>query len=227
MDLFNKYGTHVLTGVKMGGKIEIKSQYSSNDMQSLKEATAKLSMEVDGLFDGWLKQDKAKKAEASEEKVEKVDIPQEPKATDPAKATKAPTDKKENEKEFDYTFDYVDYKSSEEVLKTTYTTCYGGKGYDMTTFDKVKENYSKWIDEVGKSPAIIGVLGEESLYPIWNLVQCIADNDESLSDKEAAVRMKELEDAFNAYGLDNLDSPFPFPNEQHIYFLNIHTNLSG
>ena len=67
----------------------------------------------------------------------------------------------------------------------------------------MNNNYKEWIKTVSDSPSIVGVLGEESLYPIWKLVGCMADNDSSISPEVANARMKELEDAFNAYGLEN------------------------
>jgi coenzyme F420-reducing hydrogenase alpha subunit len=73
----------------------------------------------------------------------------------------------------------------------------------MTSLENVNNNYKEWIKTVSDAPSIVGVLGEESLYPIWKLVGCMADNDSSISQEVAEARMKELEDAFNAYGLEN------------------------
>ena len=222
MALFKKYGTHVLTGVKMGGRVEIKTQLSSNNQTALNEAKAKLGVEVAGIFNTndyntW------KAAKEQEEKDRKEKEEQEKKdknvqsqledtgaGTNPtATPTQTPTLKSDidlgegTDKGIGYEGNYISNKEDKEVLQTTYTTCYGGTPLDMTTLDNVKKNYPEWITKVADAPAIVGVLGEESLYPIWKLVGCMADADLSISREVAEARMKELEDAFNAYGLEN------------------------
>lgn len=52
LDLFNKYGTHILTGVKMGGKMELTYQMASDNEEDLKSATAKINLDIAGMFDG-------------------------------------------------------------------------------------------------------------------------------------------------------------------------------
>ncbi|MBE5935047.1 MAG: hypothetical protein E7262_04565 [Lachnospiraceae bacterium] len=204
MDLFNKYGTHVLTGVKMGGKVEIKSQLSSNSVTSLQKAVAKLNLDVEGIFDTKLAKDTTDNTikptqEATGGAPNQPNQPQNPEVNldDPSNEVI------DESKELAYELSDKNQDTTKDVYETTYTTCYGGKGFDMTTFEKVRDNYSKWIDTIKYNPAVIGVLGEESLYPIWNLVQCIAENDESVTEEQAQARMSEIEAAFNKYGLEN------------------------
>ena len=211
MDLFKKYGTHVLTGVKMGGKVEIKSQYSSNNLTALNEAKSKLSLEVEGIFEPgkyseWKKNKQQEQGDNNTEPIEMEETgatsPTPSPTTNPKSESKIDLEK-DSDKELAFESDYIAKEGENEVLKTTYTTCYGGTGYDMTSLENVNNNYKEWIKTVSDAPSIVGVLGEESLYPIWKLVGCMADADSSISSEVAQARMKELEDAFNAYGLEN------------------------
>ena len=60
--------------------------------------------------------------------------------------------------------------------------------------------YRIWLKSVYRQPALVDVAGDNSLYPIWELVKYFPQNDKSISEEDANKRMQELQDAFDEYG---------------------------
>ena len=223
--LFKKYGTHVLTGVKMGGKVELTYQMTSDNEDDLKKATGKISLDIAGIFSGGNSAEKSAEPSTAPSTTPSVTPSVDPAAsastapsTVPNKDNTNNETKKEEKKEekkdnnngnssqINYTHNNETHLTIDNVFTTVHTSCYGGNGEDMSTVENMKAALPNWIKNVPEAPALVGVLGDESLYPVWNLVNCIAENDNSISKEAATARIKELQEAFQKYGKENYES---------------------
>ena len=234
LELFNKYGTHVLTGVKMGGKVELTYQMASASEEAIKNASATISLDIAGMFNGNTVKPTAppnvapsvvpsvapshtEEVAPSTSSANQTNIvnrnnkdAKDNKDNKDAKDNKEVKDNKNNnkanEKNFGYTHNNEQTTNIENVFTTIHTSCYGGNGEDMSTVENMKASFPTWIKNVEDAPALVGVLGKESLYPIWELVECIADNQDNISKEDAKKRMDELKEAFQKYGKENYDT---------------------
>ena len=84
--------------------------------------------------------------------------------------------------------------SAKNVIISTNSTTVGGSSLDMSSLEKMKENYQAWLTSLKNECALIDIKDTTSLYPIWNLIP---------NEKQYAQRKQALIDYFDAYGAQN------------------------
>lgn len=168
--LYDKYGTHFLRSVTLGGKLEINSSIKASGKAEL-ETINKIYLQLSG-------------TEGVPESIETV------------------KDYNINA-DIDITYKSVggfgtDFRKSFNKLSNEILN-YKGEGSvaNKLTSDSA---YRIWLKSVYRQPALVDVVGDNSLYPIWELVKYFPKNDKSISEEDANKRMQELQDAFDEYG---------------------------
>lgn len=173
--LFDKYGTHFLRSVTMGGKLEINSSIKASGKTEL-ETINKIYRKSSGNEDCPDKIETIKDYSANAD----IDITYQ-------SVGGIGTDFRESFNKLSK--EILNYNGNESTL------------YNLT----LDSAYKVWLQSVDRQPALIDVADSNSLYPIWELVKYFPQNDSSISEEEANKRMEELENAFDEYGKAQYD----------------------
>lgn len=173
--LFDKYGTHFLRSVTMGGKLEINSSIKASGKTELET--------INKIY---------RKSLGNEDCPDKIEIVKDYSANADIDITYQSvggigTDFRESFNKLSK--EILNYNGNESTL------------YNLT----LDSAYKVWLQSVDRQPALIDVSDSNSLYPIWELVKYFPQNDSSISEKEANKRMEELENAFDEYGKAQYD----------------------
>ena len=205
MKLFEKYGTHFLKSVKLGGRLDLTYALESEDSEKLRKVSSNLDLQVNNVFEELLTLSERKYATAD------------PNATVDPNATKTPEEDKtqkqynkdESKKGFQFGNNVDVVRNINNVQANMYIACYGGKteGFASLSADNtinLSDGAKDWLKNVPNKPAVIGVLDDHSLYPVWDLLDGLYENGD-ITEEVYKSRKAELEETFVKYGKDNFE----------------------
>ena len=173
--LFDKYGTHFLTSVALGGKLEIASSIRANGQVELAKMVDEFRK-----FTNFESSSNVKNADIDKEVEKTTDI----------------------SIDADIDITYKSYggigtdfrKFFNNVRKNILNSTNDGKSLTSDS------GYKIWVQSVFRKPTLVDVGGSNSLYPIWELVKFFPEYDKNVSKEAAEKRVEELKEAFDAYG---------------------------
>lgn len=182
--LFDKYGTHFLTSVVLGGKLEISSSIKASGKIELEKYVNEMRYYTD--------MDSLNKAE--NEVYSK---------TENENSNKISTDADINITYKSYGGIGTDFR---KFFNNVRENILNGKNDGKTlTSDS---GYKIWLQSVFRKPTLVDAGDEKSLYPIWKLLEYFPKNDKSISKEMVDNRAEELKTAFNEYGKSEYDKAF-------------------
>ncbi|MBR2480041.1 MAG: hypothetical protein IKB56_01905, partial [Clostridia bacterium] len=169
IEIFERYGTHFITSVAMGGRIIANYNMSSYDKivdtHTYTDVSAKIGASYKGI-----------RVEGA------VSYEQE-----------------------------INQKMAQSGISTEQSIyIYGGAGYaNMTSIDKIVENYADWSNSLNTNPVVMGVKDSSSLRAIWSLIPKEVNEEKSYELPDGSTcysRRDQLEAWFMEYGDDNLET---------------------
>ena len=210
-ELFEKYGTHFLRSVVLGGRLELNASIEADSNEDLNKAVANFKTTLDGT----LEQD----SKAKENKDTNTTTTADDGSTGAKTNIHAEVDSQN-----DITFNEIKKYATIDLS----SKCYGGEAKDFTTYvnttargilssdtnlgadiyggnTSLGNAYAQWLTTVRTRPALVDIYDKDSLYPIWDLLDYFVDNDDSLNEEYIMERKEELKAAFEKYGKDNYD----------------------
>lgn len=230
--LFDKYGTHFLRNVILGGKLEYTANIKASTDKAIDSAAASFKLGVslkNNSSNTTATQNDSTEVQNNDEVIQ-------------APVTSGMNNRNSNVKtsgnnDNKYPLSYDKSKTDTNVVINCKANVYGGdankysdsfsaiasdianitleslEGKNSSTSINNKTNsntssnsYNDWLSSVDNYPALIDIRDQYSLYPIWDLLDYFPDNDPTISEREAVARKEELEKAFNEYGLDNYNN---------------------
>ena len=222
-ELFSKYGTHFFRSVVLGGKLKYTATIKADSEKTLNEASATFKTSVNN---------------SENSNKDKVTCNGYNWCTEEPKDTVSYNNGNQNT---NMTIDCKAYCYG--GLATSYNDKFGDVAskiasivLNKVTNEKSQEEYSymnneysTWLTSVDNAPALIDVIDQYSLYPIWDLLDYFPDNDPTISDEKVKERKEELEKAFDEYGLENYNSIIKkYENEvENSLFTEIESEVTG
>lgn len=198
--LFSKYGTHFFRSVVLGGKLKYTATIKADSEKTLNEASATFKTSVNN---------------SEKSNTDKVTGNRYNWCTEEPKDTVSYNDGKENTnmtidcKAYCYGGLATSYSDKFNEVASNIASIVLNKVTTQTSQEEYKymnNEYNTWLDSVDNAPALIDIIDQYSLYPIWDLLDYFPDNDPTISDEKVKERKEELEKAFDEYGLDNYKS---------------------
>ena len=199
-ELFSKYGTHFFRSVVLGGKLKYTATIKADSEKTLNEASATFKTSVNN---------------SEKSNTDKVTGNRYNWCTEEPKDTVSYNDGKENTnmtidcKAYCYGGLATSYSDKFNEVASNIASIVLNKVTTQTSQEEYKymnNEYNTWLDSVDNAPALIDIIDQYSLYPIWDLLDYFPDNDPTISDEKVKERKEELEKAFDEYGLDNYNS---------------------
>ena len=195
-ELFAKYGTHFLKSVKLGGRLDITYALSSDNKENFNKVATNLELQVNGIFNTLEKYSEEKSTDENSEGEKTEEYLSEQSDNTSNNSVNLTND--------------IDVKRViEDVDANIYVSCYGGinSGFASLAQDNtivMNSGCADWLRQVPNKPALIGVLDENSLVPIWTLLDGMYANGD-ITEEVYNARKTELEEAFTKYGEDNFN----------------------
>ena len=252
--LFDKYGTHFLRNVILGGKLEYTANIKASTDKVIDKAAASFKLGVslkNNSSNTTVTQNDSTEVQNNDEIIQ-------------APATSGMNNRNSNVKtsgnDKTYPFSYDKSKTDTNVVINCKANVYGGDANkysdsfsaiaseianitlesldDKNSSNSINNkpnsntsnnNYNEWLSSVDNYPALIDIRDQYSLYAIWDLLDYFPDNDPTISEREAVARKEELIEAFNEYGLDNYNNIIKkYENEtEDSLFTEIESEVTG
>ena len=203
--LFEKYGTHFLRSVVLGGRLELNASIEANSTENLDKAVSTFKTSIDVMSKGQNNNANGDNTNNNDNNGINANV--------------------EVESDINATLESILKNADIEVS----SSCYGGEAKDFASYinttlrgyfnndqtlgtealignQSYGNTYSQWLTTVRTRPALVDIYDSDSLYPIWNLLDFFAENDPELDKDVLIERKNKLKEAFEAYGLENYKS---------------------